>query len=136
MKLLAALLVFSTLTLGGGCQDSKLSFSTHSNSKIPTSSKLIHQGAQYAGFDASYGFVFEVSDDRLQHQLIKEWGLESASGGGSRFFKFAKQEWWPTDEALSKMEINFSRTDEANEEYWQVWYDQKSHQLYIEHGWW
>ena len=122
----------------GGCNrsDSKLKFSAHSKTSIPKSAKLIHRGAQYAGFDASYGFVFETSDDRLENELIKEWNLEAAKGSGGGFFKFAKHEWWPTDGELAKMETCFSREDKQKEEYWNIWREHTTGKLYIEHGQW
>ena len=101
-----------------------------------TSAKLVESGGQYAGFDASYGFAFAVSDDALQKQFVKEWNLEPAEKAGGGFFKFAKHSWWPTDDKLAKMELIFSREDKQNEEYWLVWCDQSNGKLYAEHGRW
>jgi len=122
----------------GGCNrsDSKLTFSAHSKPPIPKSAKLVQSGGQYAGFDASYGFVFEVSDDVLQKQLVKEWSLEPAEKAGGGFFKFAMYGWWPTDDEFAKMEPSFAFEDMQNEEYWLVWYDQSNGKLYAEHGRW
>ena len=101
-----------------------------------TSAKLVESGGQYAGFDASYGFAFAVSDDALRKQFVKEWNLEPAEKAGGGFFKFAKHSWWPTDDILAKTELIFSREDKQNEEYWLVWYDQSNGKLYAEHGRW
>jgi hypothetical protein len=121
-----------------GCNrtDSKLSFSAHTKTPIPASAKLIHSGGQYAGFDASYGFVFDVADNSLQEQLVAEWELNGRSPSESGFFKFANYPWWPTDYAFLKMDENFTRSDEQNEEYWHVWHDRINGRLYIEHGGW
>ena len=132
----AALLVLCSQI--GGCNrtDSKVLFSAHSKSALPQSAKLVHSGGQYAGFDASYGFVFDVTDDTLQDQLVNEWKLESSSATGSGFFQFAKHNWWPTDAEFAKMEASFSRENKQNEEYWHVWCDQSNRRLYVEHGRW
>ena len=124
------------LFVGCGRTDPKLSFSAHTKATIPASAKLIHSGGQYAGFDASYGFVFDVCDNKLQEQLIAEWHLNAASASKSGFFKFAKYPWWPTDDAFLKMDENFGRSDDQNEEYWRVWHDRLNSKLYIEHGRW
>ncbi len=131
-----AILVFCLQLVGCNRSDSKLTFSAHSKLSIPKSAKLIQSGGQYAGFDASYGFAFEVSDAALQKQLVKEWNLEPAEKSGGGFFKFAKHSWWPTDNKLVKMELSFSREDKQNEEYWLVWCDQSNGKLYAEHGRW
>jgi hypothetical protein len=121
-----------------GCNrtDPKLSFSAHSQSPIPASAKQIYSGGQYAGFDASYGFVFDVSDNTLQEQLIDEWGLKAGSPSEGGFFKFAAYPWWPTEDEFKRMEENFGRSDEQNEEYWHVWRDRTNSKLYVEHGRW
>lgn len=121
-----------------GCNrtDSKLKFSAHTKTPLPKSAKLIQSGAQYAGFDASYGFMFEVEDDALLNQLVEEWNLESAPESGSGFFKFAKLCWWPTDEKLAKMEPSLGRENKEDEEYWHVWCDKSNGKLYVEHGRW
>ena len=128
--------LFCLLCVGCSRTDRKLSFSAHTNAPIPASAKLIHSGGQYAGFDASYGFVFDVSDNSLQEQLVDEWDLNAAHASESGFFKFAKFAWWPTDDAFLKMDENFSRSDDQNEEYWHVWHDQRNGKLYVEHGRW
>lgn len=131
------LLLIGMLFLGCGRSEPKLAFAAHSTVTIPDSAKLIHSGVQYAGFDASYGFVFDVSDNELQKLLIDEWQLKAASESeGSGFFKFAKHPWWPTDDGFLKMDENFGRTDDQNEEYWQVWHDRSNGKLYVEHGRW
>ncbi len=121
-----------------GCNrtDPQLSFSAHTQTSIPPSAKLVHSGGQYAGVDASYGFVFDVSDTALQEQLVGEWNLQAATASESGFFKFAKHPWWPTDDALLKMDGHFGRSDEQKEEYWHVWHDRPNGKLYVEHGRW
>jgi len=128
--------LISVFVAGCNRTDPKLSFSAHTKTTIPASAKQIYSGGQYAGFDASYGFVFDVADNSLQEQLIGEWDLDTTSPSESGFFKFAKYPWWPTDDAFLKMDENFSRSDEQNEEYWHVWHDRKNGRLYIEHGRW
>ncbi len=113
-----------------------LSFSAHSKATIPASANLAHSGAQFAGLDASYGFVFDVTDDQLQEQLIDEWDLHASSPTEGTFFHFAKHEWWPTKDALLKLDENFGRSDDQKEEYWHVWRDRLNGKLYIEHGRW
>jgi len=133
----ATVLIVLSLPMGG-CNrtDPRLTFSAHSKTPIPDSAKLVHCGAQYAGFDASYGFVFDVSDDTLENELVKEWNLEAAKDSGGGFFKFAKHEWWPTDGELAKMEPCFSREDKQKEEYWSIWRNPITGKLYVEHGRW
>lgn len=129
------LLVLASQIVGCNRADYKLKFSAHSKIPIPKSAKLLQSGGQYAGFDASYGFVFEVSDDALQRQLIQEWSLKPGGGSGG-FFKFAEYDWWPAEVELAKMEPSFAREDTLNEEYWNVWRDQTTGKLYVEHGRW
>ena len=137
MRTIIAFAIFVLCSQIGGCSgnDSKLTFSAHSQTSVPKSAKLVHSGGQYAGFDASYGFVFEVSDDALQRQLIKEWNLAPGKTSGG-VFKFAKHKWWPPEEELAKMEPSFWRDDKQNEEYWNVWGDQTTGKMYVEHGRW
>ena len=130
------LLLYCMLFLGCSRTYPNVSFSDHSKTSVPASAKLIHSGGQYAGVDASYGFVFDVSDNTLQQQLIDEWRLNAVSASESGFFKFAKYPWWPTDDDFLKMDENFTRSDEQNEEYWHVWHDRINGRLYIEHGGW
>lgn len=133
---LLALLVGYLPIVGCSRTDPKLSFSAHCNAAIPASAKPIHSGGQYAGFDASYGFVFDVSDNKLQEQLVDEWHLKAQTPSESGFFKFAKYPWWPGDDAFLKMDENFGRSDDQNEEYWHVWHDRQNAKLYVEHGRW
>jgi hypothetical protein len=128
--------LISVFVVGCNHADPKLLFSAHTKSPIPASAKLIHSGGQYAGFDGSYGFVFDVSDNTLQEQLFDEWGLKPASPSEGGFFKFAKYPWWPTEDEFKRMDENFGCSDEQNEEYWHVWHDRINGRLYIEHGGW
>ena len=137
-QLLTAAALLSLCCYIAGCNhsDSKLKFSAHTKSPLTKSAKLIQSGGQYAGFDASYGFVFEVDDDALQTQLVKEWNLESMPESESGFFRFAKHNWWPTDEKLAKMAPSFGRENKEDEEYWHVWCDRSNRKLYVEqHRW-
>ena len=132
------LLSLSSLVLAGCNQtDRKLDFEAHIEGKVPTSAKLLHAGAQYAGIDSSYGFVFNVENDALLTELIAEWNLnrnDSASSSG--FFRFAKHTWWPTDAEFRSLVPNFSRENSELEEYWIVWPDNESGKLYVEYGRW
>ena len=127
------------IAMGCGCNttDRKLSFSAHSKSSIPATAQLLHSGGQYAGLDASYGFVFSVTDDAILDQLVAEWKLtryDSPSESG--FFKFANHPWWPNAAEFSAMDPSYGRQDTEGEEYWIVWPDSKSGKLYVEHGRW
>ncbi|AMV35378.1 hypothetical protein VN12_25030 [Pirellula sp. SH-Sr6A] len=63
-------LVVMLATTGCNRTDRRLAFSAHSKSAIPKTATLIHSGAQYAGFDASYGFVFDVTDGAVVDQRV------------------------------------------------------------------
>ena len=130
------MLLYCMLFLGCSRTDPNLSFSGHSKISIPASAKLIQSGGQYAGVDSSYGFVFDVSDNTLQQQLIDEWRMNAVSSSESGFFKFAKYPWWPTNDELLKMDESYGRSDDQSEEYWLVWHDQINGKLYVEHGRW
>jgi hypothetical protein len=135
---LIRLLLLSLLLLAGCKQtDRKLNFEAQLKGKVPTSAKLLHAGAQYAGIDSSYGFVFNVEDDALLTELIARWKLNRKdSPSDSGFFRFAKHTWWPTDAEFSVLVPNFSHEYSELEEYWIVWPDNESGKLYVEHGQW
>jgi hypothetical protein len=128
-------LVAMLATTGCNRTDRRLAFNAHSKSAIPKTATLIHSGAQYAGFDASYGFVFDVTDGAIVDQLVKEWKLEPGRTSGG-FFKFAKHTWWPNDDDLGKIEHGYSRENKESEEYWNVWYDKPNGRVLVEHGGW
>ncbi len=132
----SVLLFAYLLVVGCSRTDSKISFSAHSKAAIPVSARLVHSGGQYAGFDASYGFVFEVSDNKLQDHLVDEWRLTNSPVCHSPFFKFANHAWWPPDDAFLKMDEHYGYSDEQKEEYWHIWHDRTHGKLYVEHGRW
>ena len=129
MRAALQLLLCFVLATMAGClaADRNLSFKTHIEGELPATAKLVHSGAKYAGIDASYAFVFTVEDDALLDLLIAKWNLSrSDSPSESGFFDSENHEWWPSDQELSEIMPNYSRSDEEMEEYWIVWPDSKT----------
>jgi hypothetical protein len=110
------------------------SYERHFTSPLPATAHLEHHLGSHAGFDASYAFVFSVTDDALRDQLIAEWNL-SPSGSPTSFVELRPPEWWKP-RSLHQADEKYERFDEQNELYWSVWVDHDSGKVYTEYGNW
>lgn len=109
------LLLLPLLLAGCDLTERKLDFGDPLKGNIPSTAHLLHAGAQYAGIDSSYRFVFNLEDDALLNQLIAEWNLSrNDSPAASGFFSIAKHTWCCSQEsAAASLARSFGRCPES-----------------------
>jgi hypothetical protein len=121
----------------------KKHYEKHFVNDIPPGTRLIHYRRMPSGVpgleDVSYAFVFEVPDNQLLTQLIKEWSLSPAKDDyhdTTSFVAIRPPSWWLNQQALRKLSVQYEWIDRANEQYRSVWVDTANHRLYAELGRW
>lgn len=111
----------------------------HFASPLPDTARLLHYERFHFGFDVSHAFVFEVSDDQLLTQLIREWSLAPASaaaGEPTSFVALRGPAWWPAEPSLEALPERYGWLDSAQERYRSVWVDRTHRQVFAEYGCW
>ena len=114
-------------------------YANHFESPIPTGSRMLHYQRCPAGLDISYAFVFEVADDTLAKQIIREWQLTASTDGGDEPTSFVVRRppaWWPAEKELMAMPEKYAWTDKNSEQYRSLWVDRDHHRIYAECGQW
>ncbi len=114
-------------------------YERHFKNSLPPNTRLINFIRKPGGFDVSYGFLFEISDDALLNQLIDDWGLIPSVKDDQETMSFvalSPPTWWPNQAQLEQMPIQYERVDWNNEQYWSVWLDRKNGRLFAEYGNW
>ena len=134
IRMISAVLLATSFVFLLGCSRNS-PYDRHFDRPLPQGSRLLHYKARHSGPDASYAFVFAVSDDALRDRLIIDWRLTIAYKPIS-FVALDAPSWWPTDGERDKMEEQYQWLDEEDEEFKSVWIDTKTNLLYAEYGSW
>lgn len=114
-------------------------YSQHFKSPLPIGSKLLQHQGSYAGFDASFIFLFQVPDDQLLNQLVRDWNLRPSVEDDHDTLSFVALQppaWWLGQKELKSMPAQYEWIDYGKEHYRSVWVDREKGLLYAEYGGW
>jgi hypothetical protein len=111
----------------------------HFSFPLPATAKLLHYERSTAGFEVKYAFVFEVSDDKLLTQFVKEWSLAPAGTSAVEPISFVALRpplWWLSQQQLQSLPERYGWVDQPNQRYRSVWIDRVAGKLFAEYGQW